>query len=238
MKNATARRYVALGDSVSIALYPEWDARERLGRPVSGLGAADLLVRNNDELWPEFEGQDLTTLVPGLEYDNLAEDGGTMTDVLGDQLKRLKTSGADLVTLTVGGNDLLELLASVPSGSIADGVGRLIVTYRGMVSRIRDVVPSATIVLTTVYDPTDGTGIFPGSPPLPIDLLTPLNDAIREVAASHPRLALADVHRHFLGHGLSAPVADRWYWSGSIIEPSMKGASEVRRLWLHSLAQT
>ena len=44
------------------------------------------------------------------------------------------------------------------------------------------------------------------------------------------------IRDHFLGHGLSEPDPDaRWYWRHSIIEPSARGASEVRRLWLEAL---
>jgi hypothetical protein len=42
---------------------------------------------------------------------------------------------------------------------------------------------------------------------------------------------LADVHRHFLGHGVTAPAQERWYWSPNPIEPSARGASEIRRVW-------
>src|SRR5262249_59972921 len=43
-------------------------------------------------------------------------------------------------------------------------------------------------------------------------------------------------HRHFAGHGVSAPAERRWYWTGSLIEPGLVGASEIRRLWLAALA--
>jgi hypothetical protein len=43
------------------------------------------------------------------------------------------------------------------------------------------------------------------------------------------------VYAHFLGHGVSAAEADRWYWRRSPIEPNARGASEVRAVWLESL---
>jgi hypothetical protein len=46
---------------------------------------------------------------------------------------------------------------------------------------------------------------------------------------------LADAHAHFLGHGVSVPEADRWYWRRSLIEPNARGASELRHLWLNAL---
>jgi hypothetical protein len=39
------------------------------------------------------------------------------------------------------------------------------------------------------------------------------------------------VHRHFLGHGVSVPQSERWYWARNLIEPNARGASEIRRVW-------
>jgi hypothetical protein len=46
---------------------------------------------------------------------------------------------------------------------------------------------------------------------------------------------LAEVYGHFLGHGVTAPEADRWYWRRSLIEPNARGASEIRRVWMEAL---
>jgi len=64
--------YLALGDSVSIDLYPALDAGatdvavalERLPDvgAVAPLGAASLLFRNDDVRWPEFMGRDLVSM--------------------------------------------------------------------------------------------------------------------------------------------------------------------------------
>jgi hypothetical protein len=93
--------------------------------------------------------------------------------------------------------------------------------------------------VTTVYDPTDGSGVLPGvstaAVPLPMELLDRFNAAVARLARDHPRALLADVHRHFLGHGLSAPPGECWYWEPSPIEPGARGASEIRRVWLDAL---
>src|SRR5688500_15387347 len=99
-------RYIALGDSVSISLYPDIDATSRLGRRFKNLGAPELFTRNNDELWPEFAGKDLTSRFSSVDFVNAAVDGGTLVDVNTTQLHLLKSRGADIVTLTVGGNDV------------------------------------------------------------------------------------------------------------------------------------
>src|SRR2546427_121877 len=61
------------------------------------------------------------------------------------------------------------------------------------------------------------------------------NDHVRETAAAMPGVVLADVHRHFLGHGVAAPEPERWYWRRNLVEPSAKGASEIRRVWWEAL---
>jgi hypothetical protein len=55
------------------------------------------------------------------------------------------------------------------------------------------------------------------------------------IATRTPGSAVADAHAHFLGHGVTAPEEERWYWKRSWIEPNAAGASEIRRLWLDAL---
>src|SRR5437762_10490657 len=110
--------YVALGDSMSIDLYPARDAAGRgLVAPPEALGAAALLARNHDPTWPEFQGRDLAHLWPGIEVHLFASDGATTETVLLEQLGRLRAldrTAETLVTLTVGGNDLLGLVRASP----------------------------------------------------------------------------------------------------------------------------
>jgi lysophospholipase L1-like esterase len=244
-------RYVALGDSVSIDLYPALDAGEidlavalervpTAGR-VAPLGAASLLYENSEEHWPEDVGNDLKSAYPGIELENLATDGATIGEVFGEQLQRLEDSDERmLITLTVGGNDLLSAFGNRPRRElllkIAADVGE---AYDFLVDLLRGRFPDATIIVTTVYDPSDGTGRIPGvydaGPALPLDVLDRLNDHIRALALGTPRMLLADAHRHFLGHGVSAEESERWYWRRSLIEPNARGASEIRHLWLDAL---
>ena len=230
-------RYVALGDSMSSDHYPTCDVRE-LDRPptrLDPLGAAALLYRNADDRWPEFTGRDLERRAPGIAFTNLTEDGAMIDDVLAEELARLGHDSDDpriLVTLTAGGNDLLDaLLAGRP---LAPAVDRIQRRYTELVATLREELPQATLVLTTVYDPTDGTGRLPGFDwlgRLPLEHLERFNAHVRETARRTPGAALADVHQHFLRHGVSAPEAERWYWARNLIEPNARGASEIRRVW-------
>src|SRR3954471_17366725 len=118
-------RYIALGDSMSIDLYPALDAGEvdvavalervtTAGR-VAPLGAASLLYKNSEERWPDDVGDDLSALFPGIELTNLATDGATIGEVFGEQIPQLEdTSDRVLITLTAGGNDLLSAVGNRP----------------------------------------------------------------------------------------------------------------------------
>jgi lysophospholipase L1-like esterase len=242
--------YVALGDSLSIDLYPALDAgevdvavaleRDPEAGAVAPLGAAALFHRNQETHWPEFAGRDLATLYPGIGYRSLAEDGATIGDVYA-QLATLGESDAPtLITLTVGGNDLLSAMANRPKERLLATIVRDIAeAYSYVVSAVREARPSACIILTTVYDPSDRLARIPGVledvGPLPLHHLDALNKRIRDLARGDPDLRLADVYLHFLGHGASVPESDRWYWRRSLIEPNARGASEIRRVWWEAL---
>ena len=81
------RKYVALGDSMSIDLYPALDAgemdvavaleRSTAAGAVAPLGAASLFFRNSEQHWPDDLGNDLSSLYPDIDFQNLATDGAT-----------------------------------------------------------------------------------------------------------------------------------------------------------------
>jgi lysophospholipase L1-like esterase len=234
--------YVALGDSMSTDHYPTCDVRNLDAPPgrLEPLGAAALLHSNDDVRWPEFRGRDLARTHPDIEFLNLAEDGAMIDDVATEELARLGRDSHDpgiLLTLTAGGNDLLDALAA--GQQLDREVRRIEQRYTDLVATVREELPAATLVLTTVYDPTDGTGRLPGleSPGrLPLDYLDSFNQRVRNLAGESDRILLADVHRRFLGHGMTAPERDRWYWRRNPIEPNARGASEIRRVWLETMA--
>ena len=254
----TYARYIALGDSMSMDLYPaldvgaagvavslEFDAKAGELAPI---GAASLLHRNDDERWAEFTADDLLARSPGCTFTNLCTDGATIGDVFADQLDGLALAmeaddapaGETLITLTVGGNDLLFAVMNRPSATLLASIVRDIgQAYDALVDAIRERAPDARLLPTTVYDPTDGTGdasgILDTKGDLPLDQLRAFNDSVRALAVRTTNAEVADAYLHFHGHGLSAPVEERWYWRRSIIEPSALGASELRRLWLELL---
>lgn len=239
--------YVALGDSMSIDLYPALDAgaidvavaleRDVHAGSVAPLGAASLLYRNDDTRWPDDQGADLVSRYPGIGFHNLASDGATIGDVFGEQLPQLDESDDEtLVTLTVGGNDLLSAFANKPRAALLQAIARDVAeAYEFLLDAVRRARPTALILLSTIYDPSDRLGQIPGvleeAGKLPLEVLDGMNDQIRRLAAGTPNTAVADVYAHFLGHGASVSEPDRWYWRRSLIEPNAVGAHEMRRLW-------
>lgn len=232
--DVSTKLYVALGDSMSIDDYPSRDLQNVTpeNRPI---GAASLLFRNDDELWPEFANRDLLRLGLADGHEVKAVDGALLTTDLWGQPDAL-TPDTRVVSLTVGGNDLFfSYVQGVRGHHLEMLVDGLRGAYKKLVLRLYERAPNAVILLTTVYDPTDGTGSMNGMSNMPLQHLDDFNSTIRETAAIHDFTRLADVHEHFLGHGLSAEPANRWYWPQSIIEPSARGASEIRRSWLDAL---
>lgn len=205
-----------------------------------GRGGASLFARNRDIDFPDWRGRDLQSLLPGLRWHMLATDGGTTQTLLGSQLPALGRLDVEpaVVTVTVGGNDVLSAYGDTRYALeivrvVRDRVGRALLQL-GRLSR-----PDASVIVGTVYDPSDGTADASrvGLPPWPgvVEVLDRLNAALREVSAEHGA-QVAEIHRHFLGHGVSAgdPAQpeprpfSRELWYRHIIEPNAWGASGVR----------
>jgi lysophospholipase L1-like esterase len=237
MATAAPEIYVALGDSISIDLYA--------GGP--GRGGASLLARNRDGDFPDWRGRDLATTRPELGFALLATDGGTTGSLLDAQLPRLESSGAipRVVTLTIGGNDVLAAYGNTPAAL------EIVACVRERVGHVLDrlhalVAPTDPIVVGTVYDPSDGTAEAwrVGLPPWPevVDVLAALNASLRGVADEHGA-RVAEIHGRFLGHGLharnpaqgKARPRDRALWYCNIIEPNAWGADAVRAAFWSAL---
>ena len=185
-----------------------------------GLDPGRLLVHNDDRLFPEFRGQDLSSRGPA-RLEHRAVDGATVAD-LPAQLRGQTPVGKVVAILTVGGNDLLRGLL-VDDGPGIDAFATALEAF------LRDLAIRPVLV-GNVYDPTFGddaldfTGVDPA---LARGNLRRVNAAIAAAAARHG--ALVDLHAHFLSGDPS--------WYTQTIEPSLRGASEVRRCFLpHVLA--
>ncbi|MBT2323638.1 SGNH/GDSL hydrolase family protein [Variovorax paradoxus] len=183
-----------------------------------GITPGELLVRNDDELFPEFAGRDLQSLAP-TRLLHRAVDGATV-DSLSGQLRQGLPARRGIALLTVGGNDLLRGLAS----DTGPGLRAFEKKLEGFLLSL----PVRPVFLGTVYDPTfgDDSRNFLGVPaPIARANHRRVNEAIARLAQRHGRLV--DLHAHFL---LGDPT-----WFTQTIEPSLLGASEVRRVFLQAI---
>jgi hypothetical protein len=184
-----------------------------------GLNPGQLLVRNDDRLFPEFRGQDLASRGP-VRLEHRAVDGATVAH-LPSQARTLPPAEQAVAILTVGGNDLLQ-------GLLVDrGAG--IAHFATALATFLHALPIRPVLIGNVYDPTFGDDArnFIGIPPaLARANHARLNAALAEVAGRFG--TLVDLHSHFLSGDPS--------WFTGTIEPSLRGASEVRRCFLRHLS--
>jgi hypothetical protein len=178
-----------------------------------------LLVRNDDALFPEFRGRDLSSRGP-VRLEHRAQDGATVGD-LPDQTRGIQAQGDAVALVTIGGNDLLDGLLV----DQADGVER----FAHSLAEFLDKLPIRPMLLGDVYDPTFGDdsllnflGVEPG---LARRNHRRVNEALADVARRYGKLV--DLHAHFLTGDPS--------WYTSTFEPSLRGASEIRRCFLTAL---
>ncbi|MDX1934963.1 MAG: SGNH/GDSL hydrolase family protein [Capsulimonadales bacterium] len=232
-----ARYYLSLGDSISIDAYA--------GGP--GRGGASLLYRNRDDDFPEWRGRDLASQRPGTRLLPLAMDGATSATVRYYQLPRLSEMGVvpDLVTLTMGGNDLVQCWLN--DIAARDANRALLQHGAAILTALRRTMgKDAPILVGTIYDPSDGTGNGSGLDlmqwPTALEWLRSFNESLRSLAKTYDART-ADIHATFLGHGLTvgdptqsdSHPANRNLWYCGTIEPNAWGASALRALWWETL---
>lgn len=185
----------------------------------AGVHPPQLLLRNDDALFPEFRGRDLASVARGWSLEHRAVDGATVGS-LARQAAGARPRDSDVALVTVGGNDLLEGLIADES----DGIDRF---AESLDRFLADLAP-ARVLMGNVYDPTfgdDRQNFLGVDPALPRRNLARMNDTLARLAREHGELV--DVHGHFLRGEPS--------WFTSVIEPSLTGASEVRRVFLPPL---
>lgn len=205
--------YVSLGDSMSIDDYA--------GR---GLGAASLLYRNDDTLWPEFRGRDLVHAKADCRFLPKARNGAMLKHVQAQVAELEPLDEPTLVTMTVGGNDLLSGLGASPSWPLAGFAAEL----SQVLARLRELFPQLTLLVGNVYDPGEGTGVVQSGHDMfssQLARLPALNELLRTTALMHEGVPV-DIWSHFRGHAIGD---DEWIFCD--IEPTKRGSSEIRRLW-------
>lgn len=182
----TTKTYLALGDSMSLDYYT--------GVPGGGAVA---------QLYQRLRGRPNATWL----LEDRTADGARIGDVDFQGL-------ADLITITIGGNDLLQNMDRKP----AEFIPRFDRAYSRLASDIRQAHPRATVIVGNIYKPN--SDMF-----LTAALQDSLNEANRIIglwAASHG-FRLANIHAAFRGH-------EQEYLCLSI-EPTLKGATVIADLF-------
>lgn len=147
-----------------------------------------------------------------LDLRNLARNGWTTSDLLTalqeDPRFRGAVAEADLITVTIGGNDLLAARRAYLDGTCggADGldcvraaVADLGQRWDAIAAELRSLAPeAATIVTATIYDPFAGVSPDAAITQTLDDYLTQANAAIRDRASAHG-IAVAPVAESFAG---------------------------------------
>lgn len=232
-----SRYYVSLGDSMSIDAYAGG----------AGRGAASLLFQNRNDDFPDWQGCDIKTVVANSRLIPLAQDGATSATVRYAQIPRMKEMGVrpSLVTVTMGGNDLLQCFGSDEAAqsahrSLWDHANAVLLSLRELAG------PNTPVLVGTIYDPSDGSGNAEAAIALPwpnaLTWIRLFNQTLHAVAGEHGAI-VADIHGAFQGHGIQAgdtrqaesrPQNRALFYCGGI-EPNAWGAGAIRGVWWETL---
>jgi lysophospholipase L1-like esterase len=235
------RTYVILGDSIS----------DRGGEAPFFY---DLLVKNDDAKFPSSAGKDLSTKFGADIKVHKASRGGARAVNLVSQITGLPTSfeGPVLVSITIGGNDVTAAMGALITGGddtkdrtafqtyLAQSLDELTKPDRfGPGVKVR-------VVLSNIYDPSDGTGNFmyggkkcpgalgfyPAGKPTR-ELLDPWIQIMVEETAKHPEVALVGMREKFEGHGVA--TGDMTWFVSDCIHPNSPGHESIRGLFWNAI---
>src|SRR5215212_4357043 len=147
--SAPAMFVTAAADAArALTLYTFGDSILDCGRyNAHGVHPGQLIVRNDDALFPDFRGKDLRSLRGAARLEHRAVDGATVAG-LPAQARALKPAGNSAALLTIGGNDLLLGLARDSGAGIK--------SFERTLDRFLQGLPIRPVLLGTVYDPTFG----------------------------------------------------------------------------------
>jgi lysophospholipase L1-like esterase len=146
--------------------------------------------------------------------DNRTYDGCTIEGVAGLLPRPAASLKADLITLTVGGNDLVLNMERDPAESLPEFANG----YNALLDRIAECAAGAVVVVGNVYHPQDGILLAPWME----TALDQANRIIGDAIATHG-FQLANIHGAFRGH-------ERKYLCFGI-EPTLEGAGVIADLF-------
>ena len=179
---AAGESFVVLGDSIA-----------------EGVGSDDPAVDSYAAVVAEKNGYELT---------NIARAGSTsknlMDKVLNDEEARKAIKNADIIEISIGGNDfLLNNMLLTVAGAMAGNFSRvdeILVTFREnfdtTITEIRSLNPDALVIVQTLYNPMGGTQFFDAYEAALERLNAVYSDYLKENPGAY---IITDVHGAFHG---------------------------------------
>jgi lysophospholipase L1-like esterase len=243
---------VGIGDSVTAG----FGARK-------GYSYFDRLVTSPSDEFADMKGICLQTVMPKLQFTNLAISGSTSLEHVKKELPRLLTADSNvlgIVVLTTGGNDLIHNYGRTPPrdqamyGANLEQAKPWIEDFDRRLDLMIDEITArfpggCRIFLANIYDPTDGVGDIRHTtlPDWPdgLKILSAYNEIIQKCVDAHTNVHLVNMHDAFLGHGIHCAQfwtehydrKDPHYWYFINLEdPNERGYDALRRLFLNEMA--
>jgi lysophospholipase L1-like esterase len=172
---------------------------------------------------------------------NMATDGCSVKGVMA-ALDRLLSNMPSVITLTVGGNDLLEFALGLRQhdgdvggvASVDAAAESIISNYTAICDRFKDF--DCPVITNTIYDPTDGRNDIASMIGLSADWRTAynrINDGIKFVARQRSFLCV-DLQYLFTEHGIGSAHP----WITKEIEPNLAGATAIASRWYAAYKRT
>jgi lysophospholipase L1-like esterase len=233
-------RLVVLGDSIAQGFGVE-----------PGQEFHSLLMRNDDQRYPEFEGRDLMGRFSGVEKTVLSKPAATSPKtVIQAQSVSSNRSGRTLVIISVGLNDFrTDMLSALDADKVRDKALAVIGNLARIQQHFADTSRfphGAVIGLFNIYDPTDQAGKLPPW----LDLCYFFHCSCYAAFSKSGNLALfnellagfarrsgwvlLDLHGRFKGHGyqqhpIQAQDPDLWF-QADCLHANERGNHEIRQL--------
>jgi lysophospholipase L1-like esterase len=209
---ANDQEYVALGDSIAAGLITSLP---------SARGYPALVTAQLQKLATPSRVKLADLAVPGETPETFVANG--QLDAFKNEIASVKAQGTDLklVTITLGGNDLLDL-ANVGAADRQSGLDRFKTQYPTAINDVRQALGGLkpVIVVTTYYDLSGSDPTQQGSDAW---WVRQFNDVIRSTAKADGVL-VADLENDFRGH-----ITD-WTWFPTDVHPNNAGHAEIARL--------
>jgi lysophospholipase L1-like esterase len=187
----------------------------RVVRAYAALGDSFTAGRDSidAERWADLLAAGMRRVNPDLRYENLAVDGATSAEVLGEQVEPGLALDPDFVTVICGANDVL--LATRPDvAGYAERIDKIL-------ARLREGAPEAMVVTATAPEGWQFMELRPRTEKRLIEATTELNDVTRAAAERYDVVCLP-----VAGHeALRDPVT----FSADGLHPSTAGHRTVAR---------